>query len=86
MDIEEIVSEILRDKKAKNFYQEKYPDFFEKMPVLSAKVFEHDLDKDILKYLMKQKNKMDLNKSSEHDASVKVGSLLVDKFVKNKLV
>lgn len=86
MDIEEIVNEILRDKKAKNFYQEKYPEFFEKMPVLSAKVFDHDLDKDILKYLMKQKNKINLNKSSEHDASVKVGSLLVDKFVKKNLV
>lgn len=86
MDIEEIVHEILTDKKAKNFYQEKYPEFFEKMPVLSAKLFEKDLDKDILKYLMTQKNKVDANKSSEHDASVKVGSLLVDKFVKSKLV
>lgn len=85
MDVQNIVNEILKGKKTKNEYMEKYPEFFEKMPTLSQKLFEKDLDKNILKYLMNQKTKMDTDKISEYDASVKVGTILVDKYVKDKL-
>jgi hypothetical protein len=85
MDVQNIVNDILKGKKTKNEYMELYPDFFEKMPTLSKKLFEKDLDENILKYLMNQKTKIDTNKISEYDASVKVGTILVDKYVKDKL-
>lgn len=66
-------------------FKTKYPDFFEKYPVLSEKVFDPNIDKDTLRYMLEQKNRIEANRQSEYDASVKVGSHLVDKYVKPDL-
>lgn len=84
MNVQNIINEILSEKKEKPFYEEKYPEFFETMPVLSSKVFESNFDKNILQYMLQQKQHMDDSKTTEYDASVKVGTILVDKYVKNK--
>ena len=66
-------------------FKAKYPDFFEKYPVLSEKVFDPAVDKSTLKYMLEQKQRIESNRSSEYDASVKVGSMLVDRYVKTDL-
>lgn len=70
---------------APEHFKTKYPDFFEKYPVLSEKVFDPNIDKDTLRYMLEQKNRIEANRQSEYDASVKVGSLLVDRYVKPDL-
>lgn len=70
---------------SKEDFRLKYADFFTKYPTLSEKVFDPALDKQTLRYLVTQKAKMDANKQTEYDASVKVGSMLVDKYVKPTL-
>lgn len=83
MNIYEIVTEIYYDKnKNIDFYKNKYPEFFEKYEVLSNSVFENEFDLNTFKYLWRQKEMVDNNKLSQHDASVKVGSKLVDDYVK----
>ena len=66
-------------------FKAKYPDFFAKYPVLSEKVFDPAVDKATLKYMLEQKQRIESNRSSEYDASVKVGSMLVDRYVKPDL-
>lgn len=83
--IEDVLEEILRDKNSKEFYDEKYPSFSKRYPTLSQKVFEKDFDVNIIKFMIYQMKKMNQNKQSERNASIKVGSLLVDKFVKPNL-
>ena len=83
--IEDVLSEILRDKESKEFYEKKYPSFSKRYPTLSQKIFEKDVDVNIINYMIYQMKKMNQNKQSERDASIKVGSLLVDKFVKPNL-
>lgn len=70
---------------APEHFKTKYPDFFEKYPVLSEKVFDPNIDKDTLRYMLEQKYRIEANRQSEYDASVKVGSLLVDRYVKPDL-
>ena len=83
MNIYNIVSEIYHDKnKNVDFYKKKYPDFFEHYEVLSTSVFDDTFDFDKFKYLYRQKELVDNNKMSQYDASVKVGSKLVDDYVK----
>ena len=83
--IEDVLEEILRDKKPREFYYKKYPSFQKRYPTLSNKVFEENLDVSVIKYMISQMRKMNQNEISEKDASNKVGSLLVDKFVKPNL-
>lgn len=82
MDVKHIVNEILSTKQSKELYIEKYPDFFEHYPVLSEKIFDPSFDKSTFNYMLNQREKITENKLTEHDASVKVGTLLVDKYVK----
>lgn len=83
--IENVVNEILTDRKDKEFYDEKYPSFSKRYPTLSQKIFEKDFDENIIKYMLNQMTKMNANKQTEKDASIKVGTLLVDTFVKPTL-
>jgi hypothetical protein len=82
VSIEDIVEEIIGNTESLDFYESKYPGFSSNYPVLSEKLFEKDLDKDTLKYLLNEKQKIAQNKTTQHDASIKVGSLLVDRYVK----
>lgn len=83
--IEKVVHEILKDRRDKAFYDAKYPSFSKRYPTLSKKIFEENFDENIIKYMLNQMTKMNANKQTEKDASIKVGSLLVDTFVKPTL-
>lgn len=83
--VEDVIEEILKDKNSKEFYDKKYPSFSKRYPTLSKKVFYTNLDVSVLRYMISQMRKMNQNKLSEKDASIKVGSLLVDKYVKPNL-
>tara|TARA_Y100000389_G_C17308602_1_gene436769 strand:+ start:508 stop:780 length:273 start_codon:yes stop_codon:yes gene_type:complete len=85
-----ILNEIIDDIRdnphnSKDFYTEKYPDFSKHYPTLFEKLFDPKLDVTTLRYMLNQKEKMSSNKLSQHDASVKVGTMLVDKYVKPNL-
>ena len=55
VSIEDIVEEIIGNTESLDFYESKYPGFSSNYPVLSEKLFEKDLDKDTLKYLLNEK-------------------------------
>lgn len=84
-ETEDIIHDILNNKNSKEFFKDKYTEFASNCPHLFDKLFEKDLDRVTLNYMLNQKQKMEANKLSEHDASVKVGTLLVDKYVKPNL-
>lgn len=84
-NIEDIMNDILSKKHTKEFYSDKYEEFSKTYPTLFDKLFEPDLDTSVLRYMINQMNKMNAHKQTEYDASVKVGTMLVDKFVKPNL-
>lgn len=84
-DVDNIIHDILTNTNSKEFYQIKYNEFSKNCPYLFNKLFEPDLDKQTLNYMLKQREKMKLNKQTEYDSSVKVGTMLVDKYVKPNL-
>lgn len=84
-NLTEIIEDIRTKPNTKAYYTEKYPDFAKHYPTLFEKLFDPNLDIATLRYMLNQKDKMNHNKLTEHDASVKVGTLLVDKYVKPKL-
>ena len=53
----------------------------EKYPTLASKIKEDTLDMDIITQMLLNLDKMDTGEQSEHDASVKVGTILRDKIV-----
>ena len=63
----------------------KHKEFTEKYPTLFEKLFEPNFDKNVLRYMLNQKGKINSNKQTEHNASIKVGTMLVDKYVKPNL-
>ena len=81
---EVVIREIVDRPKSmtKAHYMTKYPGFFKRCPVLSEKLFDPNMDKSMLNFLMKQRTKVLHNDLSEHEASVNVGSRLVNKYVK----
>ena len=81
----DIIDDIRTNINTQLFYSEKYPEFSKRYPTLFEKLFEQNLDLTTLRYMLNQKEKMNSNKLTEHDASVKVGTLLVDKYVKPNL-
>jgi hypothetical protein len=86
MNVYNIIEEVMNIKESKEFYVDKYPEFARDYPHLLEKLYENNFDLETLRYMLNQKQKMDTNKLSEHDASVKVGTVLVDKYVKPNLV
>lgn len=85
LPVEEIVNDILSKELTTDEYKEKHAKFFKYYPHLANAVISDSFDYETFRYMMLQKNKMSRNKVSEHDASVKVGTHLVDKFVKPQL-
>lgn len=83
--IENVIEEIFKEGYSKEFYDKKYPSFSKRYPTLSKKIFEKDVDINIINYMVNQMKQMNQNIQSERDASIKVGTLLVDKFVKPHL-
>jgi hypothetical protein len=65
--------------------KKKYSEFEEKYPKLFENVVSKDFDIDNLKYMLNQMNEISENNLSQHDASVGVGGMLVDKYIKPNL-
>jgi hypothetical protein len=85
MNIHTIVNEINQNNLTRSECEKKYPDFFTGYPTLCKSIFEENFDFDTLLYMLKKKDNVDDNTTTQHDASVDVGTLLVDKYVKPNL-
>jgi len=80
--MDDIIKEIMAcENPDKEVFLVKYPSFFTKYPVLSRVLFDKSVDKSVLEYMMKEKGKIDENTKTEHDASVEVGTMLLEKYI-----
>lgn len=71
------------DKKQK--FQKEYTDFAKEKPVLFEMACTKDFDFERFKSMLVLKESIEKGKISQHDASVKVGNVLYDAYVKNKI-
>lgn len=89
MSVLDIVTSIFKDplteEKKKSKYQEIYPQFVENHPTLFEMACKKDFDFDQFEKMIALKNSVDEGSISQHDASVKIGSLLFNTYVKNKV-
>ena len=81
---EEIIQDILKNphQQSKTQFQVTYPDFFRRCPVLSEKLFDPNMDRGMLRYMLQQKQQIMEQGVTEHEASVNVGNRLVNQYVK----
>ena len=63
----------------------KFVDYQKEFPTLFATLLGQDYPPDVLEMLFSQYEKIEAGQLSQHDASVAVGTVLVDRFVKNQL-
>ena len=63
-----------------------FPSYQTEFPLLFAMILKPDYDQVILQKLIEQFEKMESGKQTQHQASVEVGTVLVDTFVKGKVV
>lgn len=82
-EINKIVKEI-RQKITNNIpvNDQDYEDFKKEYPMLYKTSMAKDFEQRQLDFFLMKLKQIEDNKTSEHDASVSVGSLLVDKYVK----
>jgi hypothetical protein len=92
MNVNAIIQEILdnienksNNDKIKETYAIKYPLFKQNYPTLFEKLFDPTIDKKMLNLMLEEKKNIDSNEISQHNASVKIGEVLVDKYVKPML-
>ena len=92
MNVNEIIQEILDNventsntKELQQHYANKYPLFKENYPTLFEKLFDTTFDKKLLNLMLEEKKNIDSNTVSQHNASVKIGEVLVNKYVKPML-
>jgi len=62
-----------------------FPSYQTEFPLLFAMILKPDYDQAILQKLIEQFEKVESGKQTQHQASVEVGSVLVDTFVKGKV-
>ncbi len=72
-----------KDKRRK--YQREYASFIEAYPTIFEMVCKADFDFNRFQNMIKLKQSVEEGKLSQHDASVKVGSVLYDAYVKDKI-
>ena len=63
----------------------KFTDYQKEFPTLFATLLRPDYPRDVLEMLLSQYEKIETGQTTQHDASVVVGTVLVDRFVKNQL-
>jgi len=66
-------------------YKTKYADFYSNFKVLLESSCEKEFDVEKLKFMLQYRDMIDKNDISKHDASVKVGEVLVNEYVKPRL-
>lgn len=88
-EILSIVTEISQSsgtqKEKQRTYRKTYPDFAEKYPILFEMSTKDDFDLQRLKYMLSLRNGIHNETISQHDASVKVGQVLYNAYVKDKV-
>ena len=62
-----------------------FPNYQTEFPLLFAMILKPDHDRVILQKLVEQFEKMESGQQTQHQASVEVGTVLVDTFVKGKV-
>lgn len=85
-EVEKIIKEI-RQKIANNvaINDDDYEDFKKEYPVLYKTSTSKDFEQRQLDFFLMKLRQIEDKKTSEHDASVSIGTLLVDKYVKPQL-
>jgi len=85
--LEEIIREIVRETKMNEtdkikYFVSKYPITSDKNPMLIKKACEENFDMDRFVWMLQMSQSVDKKTISQHDASVKVGEMLVDYHIK----
>ena len=84
-----IVTEISQfnwsQKEKQRVYRKKFPEFVEKYPILFEMSTKDNFDFQRLKFMLSLRNGIDNQSISQHDASVKVGQVLYNAYVKDKV-
>jgi hypothetical protein len=86
--IEEIKIFTKKNKQHTNFKElaeNEFKDFHTKYPTLFNKLLEEDCDSKQLDFMLKQLENIQKGTKTQHEASVEIGQILVDKFVKPEL-
>ena len=84
-DIEKYIKDNKKRKNAEEFDKEikiVYEDFYLKYPALFSKIIDGTLEKNQFNFMLNMLGKVKNEELSDHDASVQVGQVLVDKYVK----
>lgn len=88
-EIIEIVNEISKgagnQKDKQRQFRKKYPVFAEGYPVLFEMATRNDFDMARFQYMMNLRDSIDNHGISQYDASAKVGKMLYDTYVKDKI-
>jgi len=87
-EVEIIKKYVHNNRKSKNLEQEvksKFSNFEMRYPIIMKKILEGSLNEPEFNMMMSMMDKMQCGNISEHDASVHVGQVLVDKYVKPML-
>jgi len=84
-----VVTEMRQDgsseKDKKRIYRKKYPLFAEGYPVLFEMACRPDFDFQRFQHMLMLKDSVEKGNLTQHDASVKVGKVLYDVYVKDKV-
>tara|TARA_Y100000389_G_C16985438_1_gene282321 strand:+ start:135 stop:413 length:279 start_codon:yes stop_codon:yes gene_type:complete len=84
-NVKEIRTLYKNKKKTKNELEIMFSEFKEKNPQLFDMICSEDCNDMILNNLLYQYEEVINGKLSQHDASVNIGQILVDKYVKPKI-
>jgi hypothetical protein len=86
--IDKLNSDIVKYQNHADFDQiirEQNAAFYDKYPTLFNKIVEKEMNYDVLRQLLKALDNVNNGEQSQHDASVSVGQVLVDNYVKPQL-
>ena len=86
--IHEIRDYVKKNSRHVNFrvnVSEKFTEFENKYPTLFRKIIDNDCDSKQLDFMLDKLDQVRIGNQSQHDASVHVGQVLVDKYVKPEL-
>lgn len=88
-DLVSIITEINdmtgTQKDKQRIVRKKYPNFVEGYPILFEMATKDDFDMNRFLYMIRMRDMIDNNTMSQNDASAKVGMMLYDKYVKDKI-
>ena len=85
-EIKTIIMEIRDSIKKNNVINENdYKEFKKDYPKIYSMCIDKDFDMNQMNYFLQKLQEVENNNSTQHDASVQIGSMLVNKYVKPEL-